>query len=66
MKDNENYNKIANKLANIDDKFIEIESIIKMLNIWVSGHAGREGSCGAGALCLDRRWVRRIYVLFWS
>jgi|InofroStandDraft_1065614.scaffolds.fasta_scaffold00001_451 hypothetical protein len=35
MKDNENYNKIANKLANIDDKFIEIESIIKMLNIWV-------------------------------
>ncbi len=35
MKDNENYNKIANKLANIDDKFIEIESIIKMLNIWI-------------------------------
>lgn len=35
MKDNKNYNKIANKLANIDDKFIEIESIIKMLNIWV-------------------------------
>lgn len=31
----EQYNKIANKLANIADKFLEMESIVKTINIWV-------------------------------
>lgn len=35
MQNNNNYNEIVNKLAHINDKFIEIESIVKMLNIWV-------------------------------
>lgn len=29
------YEKIANKLVNLEDKFSEAETIIKMLNIWV-------------------------------
>ena len=32
---NNDYNKLANKLAYIDDKFTEIQSIVKILNIWV-------------------------------
>lgn len=35
MQNNNDYNRIANKLACINDKFNEIESIVKMLNIWV-------------------------------
>lgn len=35
MQNNNDYNRIANKLAYINDKFNEIESIVKMLNIWV-------------------------------
>lgn len=33
--DNKTFNKIANKLVAIDDKFSEIESIAKMITIWV-------------------------------
>lgn len=29
------FSKIANKLAHIEDKFMEIQSIIKIINIWV-------------------------------
>ncbi len=35
MQNNNDYNEIANKLAYINDKFNEIESIVKMLNIWI-------------------------------
>ncbi len=31
----EQYNKLANKLVNITDKFLEMESIVKTINIWV-------------------------------
>lgn len=30
-----NYNNLANKLIEIEDKIIEMETIIKMLNIWI-------------------------------
>lgn len=29
------YNNLANKLIEIEDKIIEMETIIKMLNIWI-------------------------------
>lgn len=32
---NRNYDEFANKLAYIDDKMSEIETIMKMLDIWV-------------------------------
>lgn len=35
MQDKAFQNDIINKLINIEDKFIEIESIVKMINIWV-------------------------------
>ncbi len=30
-----NYNNLANKLIEIEDKIIEMETIIKILNIWI-------------------------------
>ncbi len=33
--DEEMYNKIANKLTVAADKFLEVESIVKIVNIWV-------------------------------
>lgn len=35
MQDVTFHDKIINKMINIEDKFIEIESIVKMINIWV-------------------------------
>ena len=32
---NNDYNNLANKLITIEDKIIEAETIIKMLNIWI-------------------------------
>ncbi len=33
--DTATYNKVINKLVNLEDKFSEIDTITKMLNIWV-------------------------------
>jgi len=35
MQNNNDNNYIINKLIHVDDKFMEIESIIKIINIWV-------------------------------
>lgn len=35
MQDKASQDNIIDKLINIEDKFIEIESIVKMINIWV-------------------------------
>ena len=35
MQDKAFQDNIVDKLINIEDKFIEIESIVKMINIWV-------------------------------
>ncbi len=34
MVDEEMYNKIANKLANITDKFLEIEPVTRTITLW--------------------------------
>ena len=38
MENKEDYNKMANKLIKIEDKFLEIKNIAKNIDIWTKAH----------------------------
>ena len=38
MENKEDYNKMANKLIKIEDKFLEIKKIAKTIDIWTKEH----------------------------
>ena len=38
MENKEDYNKMANKLIKIEDKFLEIKNIAKTIDIWTKEH----------------------------